>query len=110
MKTSALCRNGRPVCAPRASASRHRVLPTPTRSVRIDFGDGEAVMVRIRGQPDMCDMLRSVNAAGLRRRAANGFPVNDSVLFRTHDDLNEEHEYMVWPKPKKHEEDRRVPI
>jgi hypothetical protein len=53
-------------------------------------------------------MLRCVNAAGVRRRAANGFPVNDSVLLRSEEKLNEDHEYMVWPRPPKGKDGRHM--
>lgn len=69
-------------------------------SVRIDFGDGECVSVRLKHQPDFAHMLHSVGAAGLRRRAANRFPTNDAPVLRQLDDLDAALEYLVWPKPK----------
>lgn len=65
--------------------------------VRIDFGDGDCVPVKIKHQPDFTHMLLSVGAAGLRRRGANGFPTNQAPLVRDVGDIDAAREYMVWP-------------
>lgn len=67
-------------------------------AVRIDFGDGECVQVKLKHQPDFAHMLHSVGAAGVRRRAANGFPTNDAPLLRQLEDVDGDKEYMVWPR------------
>ena len=75
--------------------------------LRIDFGDGECVKVTLKHQPDFSHMLHTVGAAGLRRKAANGFPTHDAPLVRRLEDIDITKDYMVWPKPDK--EDRRAP-
>jgi hypothetical protein len=65
--------------------------------VRIDFGDGDCVPVKIKHQPDFAHMLLSVGAAGVRRRGANGFPTNQAPLIRDVKDIDVTREYMVWP-------------
>jgi hypothetical protein len=85
----------RPVCSWAAVGTS---AVSDDRGFRVDFGDGEVVLVKIREQSDLNDILRNVNAAGLRRRAANGFPVNNSFLYRIAEELVEDHEYMVWPR------------
>eukprot|EP00873_Tetraselmis_striata_P033969 jgi/Tetstr1/454233/TSEL_041152.t1 len=84
------CRAPAPAPPPRAAR------PPP---VRLDFGDGECVAVRLKHQPDFSHMLRSVGAAGVRRKAANGFPTIDAPLLRDIAALNHEHQYIVWPRP-----------
>lgn len=70
-------------------------------TLRIDFGDGECVAVHLKHQPDLTHMLHSVGAAGLRRKAANGFPTHDAPLMRRLEDIDVTKDYIVWPKPDK---------
>lgn len=67
------------------------------RTVRVDFGDGECVAVSLARQRDFARMLLSVGAAGVRRKAANGFPTYDAPLVHRLEDVEEAWEYMVWP-------------
>ena len=81
-------------------ASPIAIAPPPQpKSLRIDFGDGEVVQTACRGQADFLDMLASVGAAGIRRRAANGFPVHAAPLIRSVDDSQPAHDYLAWPRP-----------
>ena len=74
---------------------------SPQPVIKIDFGDGEVVQLRIRGQVDFMHMLQSVGSAGVRRRGANTFPTHNSPLIRDILDVDQAHEYMVWPMTKK---------
>lgn len=81
----------RPATLPTAPGGRHRV--------SIDFGDGDDVEVLVKHQPDFAHMLHSVGAAGVRRKAANGFPTSTAPLIRDLEDIDADHSYMVWPRP-----------
>lgn len=70
-----------------------------TKRLNIDFGDGEVVQTACHGQSDFLGMLASVGAAGIRRRAANGFPVHAAPLIRSVDDSIPAHDYLAWPRP-----------
>jgi hypothetical protein len=84
----------------RVPSARTRIAFAP-RHLGIDFGDGEVVRTVCDDQSDFLRMLSSVGAAGIRRRAANGFPVHSAPLIRSMDETHAEHDYMAWPRPMK---------